>query len=186
MMIQDSTYGRILFILRHAKSSWEESTIPDKDRPLAPRGWAATEVMATYMARHHSYPDGVFCSTARRTTETWNGLEKAWGGLNKKQQISMMDRLYLASAATALAVIRGCDDCHHSLLVIGHNPGWGDLALGLSGGGDREDLKSLSQKFPTAALAVIGFDLSSWSGVTWGSGYLCDYQTPRGLMTDFK
>ena len=142
--------------------------------------------MAVYMKQRGYQPDGVLCSTARRTVETWEGLEKTWGDSKEKRPVFMMDRLYLASASTALAVIQGSDNHHHRLLVLGHNPGWGDLALGLSGDGEPEVLEELGEKFPTAALAVIGFNISSWAEMTWRAGYLCDYQVPRRLITDFQ
>ncbi len=173
--------ARTLFILRHAKSDWGGPMRSDKDRPLNQRGHQATKIMAAFMTRCGYHPDAVFCSTARRTVETWSGLENAWVGRKEKPQVLMMDRLYLASAASALAVIQGCDDRHHCLLVLGHNPGWGDLALGLSGAGEPEALEALSEKFPTTALAVIDFAVSSWAEVTWQAGVLRDYQTPKRI-----
>src|ERR1700691_3243301 len=124
---RDSTAMRRLMLLRHAKSDWAQSGVPDTTRPLNARGEAAARLMGGYMARHALVPGRVLCSPSQRTRETLAGLAAQWpAGV----EIVFEERLYAAAAPAILAVIQaqgdGAHDDRHdaarTLLVIGHNP----------------------------------------------------------------
>jgi phosphohistidine phosphatase len=166
--------GRLL-LLRHAKSSWDDPTLPDRDRPLAPRGRRAVAVMAP----HIGDVDMVLCSPARRTRETLDRAMAA-GAVGASACIVVDEVLYGASAGALLRRIRDVPVDIERLLVIGHNPGLEDLALGLAGRApDVTALRALETKFPTAALAVL--DTGSWPDVAWGMATLAGYVTPRTI-----
>jgi phosphohistidine phosphatase len=65
---------RILYVLRHAKSSWDEPTLRDHDRPLSDRGYQSVKLMAKYVAEHRIEPDLVICSSATRAQQTLHGI----------------------------------------------------------------------------------------------------------------
>jgi phosphohistidine phosphatase len=66
--------ARCLYVLRHAKSSWDDPSLPDHDRPLAPRGLRAVKLLSSYVESNRIEPDLVLCSNARRTLETLEGV----------------------------------------------------------------------------------------------------------------
>src|SRR5579872_5977922 len=95
-----------LLLLRHAKSSWDDATLPDRDRPLNKRGRRAAAAIGGAMRQLGLAPDVVLVSTSRRTQETLAELEP-WDGT---PNIELMETLYLASAAQLLAVVRGMSE----------------------------------------------------------------------------
>ncbi|EPE95888.1 SixA phosphatase family protein [Rhizobium grahamii] len=168
---------RRLLLLRHAKSAWPEN-VPDHDRPLAGRGEKAAPLMGHYLAHEKLIPDLVLVSSARRTQETWGLLAKKLPSSIAKRDA---EDLYEASAAKIAAVVQTIDPKVRTLMLIGHNPGFQDLADGLIGEGDPEACARIREKFPTAALAVIEFDADRWEDLRPRSGLLERFITPRSL-----
>lgn len=164
-----------LLLLRHAKSD-RPPGVADLDRPLNPRGRAAAPRMAAYLAQEGLVPGVALVSPALRTRQTFGPVSEALRDVSVRYERG----LYEASASTILAAVRGVDEpvC---VLVVGHNPGLHDLATDLVGSGPREARVSLATQFPTAALAVIDFEASAWSGIAWGGGRLERYVRPRDL-----
>ena len=164
---------RTLYLLRHAKSSWDEATIPDRERPLSSRGRRACQLVAEHLRREQITPELVLCSSATRTRET---LELIAPGFGLPVEALFEDRLYGASAAELLARLRAVDESVASLLLIGHNPAIQDLARSLV----RTPAKALEGKFPTAALATLVVT-SSWNPLAAGSATLLAFVKPREL-----
>jgi phosphohistidine phosphatase len=160
-----------LELLRHAKSSWDDPDIADHDRPLNARGRAAAALVGRHMREQTPSPDLVLCSSATRTRQTLQLLDLASG-----TQVLVEDELYGAGAAGLLARLKAVPAPIGTVLLIGHNPGIEDLTRML----DRDGLTSI-QKFPTAALAVLGFDLEAWNDLAPGIGHLDGFFTPRDL-----
>lgn len=171
---------RQLLLLRHAKSSWDDSSIPDRDRPLNARGRRAATAMREAMRNLGLAPDLVLVSTARRTMETLEALEP-W---DEAPLVEPMDSLYLASPMQLAAALHGVAETVRSVLLIGHNPGLHDLALTLMGpraaaaAGVNE--RALAEGFPTAALAEFVI-AGSWWDLREGGGRLVRFLTPRML-----
>ena len=170
---------RRLILFRHAKSAWPEG-LADRDRPLNERGRAAAPRMGAYLAAEGLRPDHVMVSPARRTAETWEALRGQMPGL----EAETVPSLYEAQAPRILDAVRSGPDAARSLLVIGHNPGLADLALLLIGSGSDSVRATMRETFPTAALAVIDFDVPDWSGVGKGGGRLERFVSPRSLAED--
>lgn len=166
-----------LSLLRHAKSSWDDPTLDDHDRPLAKRGVKAVPLIAAYMRREGLVPDLVLCSDAMRTRAT---LALLVAELGAPPRIVYDDTLYLATPQAILSAVSANTEKH--ILVVGHNPGMHALALELVGDGNRKLLAGLAREFPTAALAVLTFDVERWSDVTPVSGRLRHFTTPRRLV----
>jgi phosphohistidine phosphatase len=148
-----------LYLLRHAKSSWDDPTLADHDRPLAARGRKAAKAIGAYLREHDIEPELVLCSSAARTRET---LERV--GLTGRIE----DALYGAGASALLARLHEVPDEVASVMLIGHNPGMQQLAF---------DLAGLDDKFPTAALATLACD--GWSDLQRAE--LVDYVKPKDL-----
>ncbi len=170
--------ARTLLLLRHAKSAWDNPRLRDFERPLAPRGRRAAPRMGRYLAEAGLTPDRVLCSPARRTVQTWELVEMT---LDRAPPVSFETDLYHGSPTTMLELIREQPTEDAVLMIVAHNPGTEELALGLSGQGDPDTVERLRGKFPTAALAEIGFDVPRWDQVTWGSGELKRFVRPRDL-----
>jgi phosphohistidine phosphatase len=162
-----------LFLLRHAKSSWDDPRLDDHDRPLAPRGLRASAVMAEHLRQERIAPTLVLCSPARRTRET---LERVMP--LDRAEVRIEDELYRASSKDLLQRLREVPDEVDSVMLIGHQPAIQQLALQLAAEGS--ELERLKAKFPTAALASLDFP-GEWSGLGRGSAELVAYVKPKQL-----
>jgi phosphohistidine phosphatase len=167
-----------LFLLRHAKSAWDDPALGDHDRPLNKRGRAAAEAMGAWMARQGIRPDLVLCSTALRARQTLDRVLPHLGGARAAYE----DELYLASSARLIARLRQVPVGADGVLLVGHEPGIGQLAVALSGPGSAfEDAALMRAKFPTGALAWITFEAKAWRGIGRGLGVLKKFIYPRML-----
>jgi len=169
---------RRLMLLRHGKAAWPQGIL-DMDRPLAKRGREASVLMANYLKDEDLVPDLVLVSPARRTLETWELVAPIVGDIEVRQD----SRIYEAPVARLLTVVQEVEPENATLLMIGHNPGFEDLAGLLAGDGDPDGLSRIGQKYPTAGLAVIDFPDGSWRDVKRGSGRLERFMTPKALGT---
>jgi phosphohistidine phosphatase len=166
---------KLLYLLRHAKSSWSDPALPDHRRPLTGRGRRAAKAIGRYLHAHGIEPEMVLCSTARRARDTLDRIEPALG----KADIRIEPELYAASANELLDRVRSVPDAVESVLVIGHNPGLQDLALDLAR--PTPELRELEAKFPTAALATLAYPQTSWRALDWRTAKLVDFVRPRDL-----
>jgi phosphohistidine phosphatase len=170
-----SGMGKLLYLLRHAKSSWENPALADRDRPLGARGKRASRVIAEHLQSQQIAPTLVLCSSAARTRET---LERVRASLGEQVEVRIEDDLYTATAGDLLELLHRVTPGVESVMVIGHNPSLQELALTLAGQGP--DLVRLSEKFPTAALATLTF-AGGWEELVGGVAELIAFVTPREL-----
>ncbi len=171
--------SRVLYLLRHAKSSWSDSRLSDFDRPLNGRGRKAAPQMATYMKQHGLAPTFVLCSSARRAVETWDLMSPAF---NADITVKLQRSLYLASPSRLLAALSYVPSTVDRVLVIAHNPGLAHLALNLAGPDSTpRALEELRQKYPTAALAEFQLVADTWSKIADGTTRLNRFVRPRDL-----
>jgi phosphohistidine phosphatase len=170
-----TTLVKQLFLLRHAKSSWEDPGLADHDRPLAPRGRRAAKLIAEHLRRHGIAPELVLCSSAARTRET---LELIAPALGEAVPVQIEDQLYAASEQVLLERVRAVEDGIESLQLIGHNPGVQQLALLLAGSGEK--VTAPARKYPTGALATLEFS-ASWHELGPGRVELTAFVTPKQL-----
>jgi len=145
---------KTLFLVRHAKSSKDDPTLADRDRPLNDRGQRDAPRMGERLAKRDVEPDLMLSSPAVRALTTAKLFAKELD--YKPKDIVVDERLYASSADDLLEVIHEVDDAHKRVMVFGHNPEMSELAHRLSGRiGD----------MPTCAVAEFEFDAKSWSGV---------------------
>ncbi|PSJ61053.1 SixA phosphatase family protein [Kumtagia ephedrae] len=169
---------KTLLLLRHAKSSWADDTLDDFDRPLALRGMKAAPRMGRELTWRDWLPDAALVSPARRTVQSWNLVAAE---LPETPQVEFCKELYEASAEQVLDELRKTAGAIRTLLVLGHNPGLGDLAKQLAApASDALALKQLDEKFPTAALARLVFD-AGWADLRLGTARLTHCLRPKDL-----
>jgi phosphohistidine phosphatase len=165
-----------LFVLRHAKSSWDDPALADHDRPLAERGRRAVKTLAQHLSTNGVAPALVLCSSSRRTRETLDGLRL--GG----EHVIEPD-LYGASCQDVLERLHRVPEEIRSVMVVGHNPTLQTLVLRLADGdaaATGSALAEVRRKFPTGALATLTFDCA-WTELSPRSARLAEYVRPKSL-----
>jgi phosphohistidine phosphatase len=171
---------RQLLLMRHAKSSWDDAGLPDRDRPLSDRGRRAVLAMRAAMRDLGLAPDVVLVSPAVRTLATLAALEP-W---DDTPLTEVMEALYLADTAKLLAALHGVAETARSVLLVGHNPGMHELATTLVGPAAmtqaNEMTRRLAARYPTGALAEFAI-AGPWSGLGEGGGRLLRFLMPRDL-----
>jgi phosphohistidine phosphatase len=168
---------KTLYLLRHAKSSWDDPGLEDLDRPLAPRGRRASKRIARHVRQSDIAPELVLCSPSVRARETLEAVRAALGD----PMVRFVPELYAVSGPVLLRVVRQAEPGVGALLVVGHNPGLHELAVRLTGSGDGDLRARLREKLPTGALVTLVFEASSWPEVEPGAGKLVGYVVPREL-----
>jgi phosphohistidine phosphatase len=166
---------RHLLLVRHAKSAWNDPSLADHDRPLAPRGERALLRLRDHLVRAEHRPTLVLCSSSRRTVDTLDGIRAA---LPKGAQIKVDDELYLADADDLLGRLHGIDGDVRGAMIIGHDPGIQDLAILLVGSGDASLRERLMAKFPTGAAATLSFP-GAWTDLDANAARIESFFTPR-------
>jgi phosphohistidine phosphatase len=174
---------RRLLLLRHAKA---ESTSPsgtDRDRPLAVRGHKDATELGAWLARQRSLlPDLALISTAVRARETWDIFQQQISDEVPQGLAADLPELYGAEPTQLLAIIRSiATEDPKCLMIVGHNPGLHELALGLIGGGDAAGRAALAHNLPTMGLVLIDFAIESWDGIAFGGGRLAQFVSPKLL-----
>jgi phosphohistidine phosphatase len=167
---------KLLYLVRHAKSSWKEPGLSDYERPLARRGRRAARKLARYLAQQRFSPGLVLCSSTRRTQQT---LELLRPVLKEDVEVQVEEGLYGASADVLMDRLHRLPETVGSVVLIGHNPGLQDLALQLARQG--EGLPRLTDRFPTAALATLAIPDARWKSLRGGDAELAGLVLPRDL-----
>jgi phosphohistidine phosphatase len=145
---------KTLFLVRHAKSSWDDSSLADKDRPLNDRGKRDAPKVGERLAKAGAKPDLILSSPAKRALTTAEIIARKLG--YKRKNILVDDRLYAVEAEVLLDVIRRIDDGVECVMLFGHNPELTEVAHRLS---------SKISHLPTCAVAEFTFDVKSWSRI---------------------
>jgi phosphohistidine phosphatase len=161
-----------LHLLRHAKSSWDDPTLSDRERPLAPRGRKAAKQIARWAARHDLRPQVVACSSAVRTRQTLKRVLPSLG----RPEVWTEDSLYAASAETLLARVQALSREVDEAMLIGHNPGIQELVILLAAPGGLRD--RAVAKLPTGALATLEADVGGWAEIEPGQMRLLSFVVP--------
>ena len=146
---------KTLLVLRHAKSSWNDTSLDDHERPLNTRGLRDAPRMGELVLEHRQTPDVILSSDAVRARLTAEAVAQA---ARYTGNILLDRRLYLASSRDILAVLRTVrETTAGTIMVVGHNPGMEELVAHLTG--EQQDL-------PTAALGQIGLPIDRWRDLT--------------------
>jgi phosphohistidine phosphatase len=169
-------HARRLILLRHAKSDWPD--VADHDRPLARRGRRDSPAVGRWLGGAGYVPDAVVCSTALRARQTWDlasgALASAAGGASPP--VRYEPRVYQATVLGLLMLVREFPDDRHTMLIVGHNPGLAELAVGLAA----PHTPGPPVAFPTAAVAVLGVP-GPWASAAPGEARLLDFAVPADM-----
>jgi phosphohistidine phosphatase len=169
---------KTIFLLRHAKSSWDDPVERDFDRPLNKRGRRAAETIGRYIRDNDVAFDQVVASPAVRVVETLDGVE---AGAGRRLAAAFDRRIYMASALSLLDIVHETDDASAALLLVGHNPGLEDLVFLLTPPDSGALRSEVDVKYPTATLAEMEFDVDRWEDIDEGTGRLVRLVRPRDL-----
>lgn len=169
---------RKLFLLRHAKSSWDDPVLTDFDRPLSRRGREAATRIAAFIERLDQPPRLALVSTARRTRETWEALAEVM----PEVPTSFEPGLYAAGQTDLFRRLQKLDPPLESVILVGHNPGLERLADCLiDGRGEAVALDRMARKYPTGALAELTLDIGGWDRLECGCGKITRFTRPVDL-----
>lgn len=170
---------KVLGLYRHAKSDWADPRARDFDRPLNARGRKGAAAMARHIRAHGIAWDRIVASPAVRCAET---VELGSQAVGRTYPVIWDRRIYLASSATLLDLLREMEGDPGSVLMIGHNPGLEDLIFDLVPDDGSSPLRDVvEEKFPTAAFAVLELDIANWEDADPGCGRLVHLTRPRDL-----
>ncbi|AEI79181.1 phosphohistidine phosphatase SixA [Cupriavidus necator N-1] len=145
---------KTLFLVRHAKSSKDDPSLPDRERPLNDRGRQDAPEMGKRLAERKLKPDLLLSSPALRALTTAQLIADELGYARK--DIALDDQLYATSAEELLAVVRALDKKLDCVMLFGHNPEFTDFAHRLS-----DEITDM----PTCAVARFSFDTKAWEDV---------------------
>jgi phosphohistidine phosphatase len=144
---------KTLFILRHAKSCWENAALADFDRPLNKRGLETAPLVGEMIRRNEFEIDLIICSPAKRARQTAILVRES---AQIEANVQFDDRIYEASPHRLLQIASELDDKIQSVMIVGHNPGLEGLL---------KMLTSEVETMPTAALAVVDLKIDCWSEI---------------------
>lgn len=156
---------KTLYLVRHAKSSWNDPDLSDFDRPLNKRGEGDAPEMGRRLKEKAILPDLLLSSPANRAITTARTIADEIG--YDQGKIATDEAIYHAGAATLLDIIRKQANRYNSLMLFGHNPGFTDLANQLA----EEYLDNIS----TCGILALKFTIDSWKTLEEGEVIFYDY-----------
>jgi len=168
-IVIESMGNKTLLILRHAKSSWKDTSLADFDRPLNGRGKRAAEVMGRFIKREKIKPDLVLASPALRARETVKLVLKA---AKLDPEVKFDELIYGAGVVELMKAISEVGPGVETLLLVGHNPGMEQLLHLITGQVER---------VPTATLAKIDCGIDKWADIAKAKGSLLLLVRPKEL-----
>lgn len=167
---------KTLYLVRHAKSSWKDASLRDKDRPLNKRGKRDAPRMAEYLSQQIVRPDLFVSSPSTRTQDTAVSFLHAFGRL--KKDLVLEEQLFHGSMGEIIGVVQALDDSCDSAMLFVHNPG---ITSAVNRMADQHIFN-----IPTCGAAGMSFDIDHWSDLKPGHAKMLFYFYPKGLDLQFK
>jgi phosphohistidine phosphatase len=166
---------KLLGLLRHAKSDWDDMSLRDYDRGLNDRGRRGAAVMGGHIREHGIHWDRLLASPAERVRRTLDAVRL-------KVPVTFDEHIYLAESDALIEVLHGVEGDPAAVLLVGHNPGLQELVFDLVAPERENDLFSqVAEKFPTATFAVLELAIGRWADCEAGCGTLVHLARPRDL-----
>jgi len=157
-----------LMIMRHAKSSWDDPGLSDRDRPLNYRGRGDAPLLAEWLIRCGLLPDAVMMSHATRAIETWETMAP----LLPDTRAEVRPEIYHAGTDAMTSLLRNVDPGTERLLMIGHEPGVSYTTNLLARDPVPSECQIAFEKFPTASIAVLETGDVPWHRLSRGCARL--------------
>lgn len=158
-----------LYLIRHAKSSWSDPNATDYDRKLNKRGKRDAPFMGKRLAAHGVMPQVVYSSPAKRARKTAVNIAREIG--YPEEEIVFVDEMYTFSSRELLLVIQSLPDNEEEVFLVGHNHAITDVVNILT--------QTYIDNVPTAGIAAMEFDVTSWAKVMVGKGKLLFFDFPK-------
>ena len=159
---------KTLLLMRHAKSSWKDASLPDHQRPLNKRGVRDAPRMGKFLQEQGIALDAILCSTAVRARQTAQGFLQEY---TFEGEVQYFDDLYGADPETIIEVLEHLPEAVEAVMVIGHNPGLDDFL---------EIVCDECGHMPTACIAHIEYRIERWSDLHVATrGDVVHFWTPR-------
>ncbi len=162
---------KTLYVMRHAKSSWDDASMADFDRPLNERGKQAAPFMGGLMRRRQMLPEIIVSSPAKRARST---AKRVCEGGSLAAEVIFDERIYEASPNALREIVADLDEAYSSAMLVGHNPGMEGFIRYLTGH---------IEPMPTAAIAVVELDIERWADITGECGELKEIFRPKDEMS---
>lgn len=160
---------KTLYLVRHAKSSWNNANMSDHARPLNDRGKRDAPEMGKRLFKRTPQPTTIICSSAVRAETTATILAEAID--YPIADLNIDDRLYGAEATDVVSIIQELNDTTDCAMLVGHNPTFTHLINALSG--------NQMEEIPTCSMAVLRFPTNTWSKIGQVQGELLDFDYPK-------
>jgi len=165
-----NTTQKLLYLVRHAKSSWKDAFLEDRDRPLNKRGRRNAPDMGNRLAAQGHRPDLIISSPANRAFTTARIIAEQVD--YEVSEIIQGEDLYFSGTANMRRLLKEVDDRYQSVMLVGHNPAMTYFMNDLA--------NTTVDNMPTCAIAIIGFDIASWADLHSARGTLQGYGFPKG------
>jgi phosphohistidine phosphatase len=166
---------KTIILVRHAKSSWEDPSLDDFDRPLNKRGKNNAPFMGKKLKERKIIPDIILSSPAKRARKTARTIAKKIG--YPKKMIRLDDKMYHTGARYLFELVKNLDDEDETVMLFGHNPGFNDFA-------DMLLKKNKVFNIPTTGVYCITFDVNHWQEVEAGRGKFVFFDYPKRYKND--
>ncbi len=161
---------KTLILIRHAKSSGKDETLPDRERPLNKRGKSDAPLMGQILFEKKIIPDLVLSSSAKRAKKTAESIFFDVYGF-MESQVHLTDDLYFTGVPFHLRIINTFLESKNTVVLVGHNPDFSNLVDFLA--------EESVQEMPTSGIYCLDFDVSSWSEVKRHSGKIRFFEYPK-------
>ena len=160
---------KTLYIIRHAKSSWDNPLLDDFERPLNKRGEGDAPRMGKRLKDKHVLPDLMLSSPATRALTTCQKIADVLGYSHEK--IKTNDNLYHAEDEEILSIVKEIKDKYNVVLLFGHNPGLTEFVNRLA--------NSFINNIPTCGIAACSLNIDSWKDADWKKASLEFFDYPK-------
>jgi phosphohistidine phosphatase len=161
---------KTLYLVRHAKSSWDDPSLDDRDRPLNTRGRHTAPEMGRRLVEQGHQPELIISSPANRARSTAAKIAAEIG--YDPADIHHEEALYFAGVFRMCEVVEAVPDSYNSVMLVGHNPEMTSLLNAIS--------DASIGNMPTCAIAIIRFEMDSWADLRSEEGILIGYDYPKG------
>ncbi len=158
-----------IYFVRHAKSSWDNVALSDKERPLNERGNRDAPIMANFISQKIDFPDAILASPAIRTFTTAKIFAKTFNDI----PVQIEEQLYSATELIWFSVLKNLDEQYSSAMIVGHNPEITNVVNALAG----ENIMNM----PTCSIAAINFEIDSWKKILDVEGEMKFHHYPKGI-----
>lgn len=162
---------KTLYLIRHAKSSWDDLDQSDFDRPLNERGKRDAPRMGKRLKEKEIHPDLILSSPAKRAWSTGKRIAEILA--YPKKNIKTVRELYHADEEAILEIVQKISDKYDAVILIGHNPGLTDFVSTLS------EEETNIDNIPTCGVVAFQFKDESWEKIKWGTGKMVFFDYPK-------